>query len=128
VLDYETDQPFFWKKLFYESNFQESLKLKWQELRNNKFATANVLAFIDSCAYYLNEAQARNFEKWQILGVFLWRETDGYNLRDTYQKEVDYLKNYMASRLTWMDEQLKINQTFVILIHLLNIGQKPIGE
>ncbi|MFH1195865.1 MAG: CotH kinase family protein [bacterium] len=113
VLDYETDQPFFWKKLFDESNFQESLKLKWQELRNNKFDTANVLAFIDSCANYLNEAQERNFEKWPILGKFIWRETAGYNLRDTYQKEVDYLKTYMASRVSWMDEQLKINQTFV---------------
>lgn len=101
-------QPFFWKKLFDEERFNKRLRLRWNELRKDKFSNENILSFIDSCANYLNEAQERNFKKWPILGVFTWRETIGYEKRDTYQKEVDYLKNYMIQRASWMDNELKI--------------------
>jgi hypothetical protein len=55
----------------------------------------------------LNEAQERNFTKWPILGTFIWRETEGYDARNTYAKGVSYLKNYMLNRMAWMDDQLK---------------------
>jgi hypothetical protein len=65
------------------------------------------MAFIDSCAKYLDEAQQRNFQKWPILGVFIWRETTGYKDRNTYQKEIDYMKSFLSSRLNWIDNQLQ---------------------
>ena len=105
--------PFFWKKLFDDDGFNNKLRIRWNELRKDKFSDENILLFIDSCANYLAEAQERNFEKWPILGVFLWRETDGYQNRDTYQKEVDYLKNYMIERAEWMDDQFKIETTTI---------------
>jgi len=63
--------------------------------------------FIDSTAVYLDEAQTRNFQKWPILGKEIWRSTPGVVQRNTYQKEVDYLKNYVIDRVEWMDEQLE---------------------
>lgn len=116
IFDYGIDQPFFWKKLFYEPEFKSNLQLRWKDLRQNKFSTENIISFIDSCANYLNEAQVRNFEKWPILGVFIWRETSGYKNRNTYQKEIDYLKTYMINRLEWMDDQLKIIKTTNIAV------------
>jgi hypothetical protein len=62
---------------------------------------------------YLNEAQQRNFQKWPVLGVFIWRETAGYQDRNTYQKEIDYLKSFLSARLDWMDNQLQITPTVV---------------
>jgi hypothetical protein len=38
--------------------------------------------------------------------VFLWRETAGYQNRNTYEKEVAYLKTYMTNRMAWMDNEL----------------------
>lgn len=100
-------QPFFWKILFDDEEFNNKLRIRWNELRKDKFSDTNIAAFIDSCATYLNESQGRNFDKWPILGVFTWRETTGYEKRNTYQKEVDYFKNYMVQRAAWMDSQLK---------------------
>jgi hypothetical protein len=71
------------------------------------------MAFIDSCANYLNEAQQRNFQKWPVLGVFIWRETVGYQDRNTYQKEIDYMKSFLSARLDWIDNQLQITSTVV---------------
>jgi hypothetical protein len=106
-------QPFFWIKLFNDIGFRDKLKIRWNELRKDKLSNENILSFIDLCANYLEEAQERNFEKWPILGVFLWRETEGYQNRDTYQKEIDYLKNYMIERTEWMDDQLKIDPAYI---------------
>lgn len=107
--------PFFWKKLFEDEGFNNKVTIRWNELRKDKFSNENILLFIDSCANYLEEAQERNFEKWPVLGVFLWRETEGYQNRDTYQKEVAYLKNYMTARAEWMDDQLKLEPSAVKL-------------
>ncbi len=98
--------PTFWGKLWSDPRFKYRVKLKWQELRTNKLSTASINGFIDSCAVLLSQAQVRNFTQWPILGVFVWRETAGYQSRNTYEKEVAYLKTYMTNRMAWMDNEL----------------------
>jgi len=98
--------PVFWSKLWSDPRFKYRVKLKWEELRTSKLSTANINSFIDSCAILLSQAEVRNFSQWPILGVFLWRETDGYQYRNTYGKEVAYLKTYMTNRMVWMDNEL----------------------
>jgi hypothetical protein len=98
--------PTFWSKLWSDPRFKYRVKLKWQELRTNKLSTANINNFIDSCAVLLSLSQVRNFSQWPILGLFLWRETAGYQYRNTYEKEVAYLKTYMTNRMAWMDTEL----------------------
>ncbi len=98
--------PVFWSKLWSDPRFKYRVRLKWEELRANKLSTARINGYIDSCASLLNQAQARNFSQWPILGVYLWRETAGYQFRNTYEKEVAYLKTYMTNRMAWMDTEL----------------------
>ena len=54
----------------------------------------------------MNEAQARNFKRWPILGEEIWRSPAGARQRDTYQKEIDYLKDYLQAHMEWMDAEL----------------------
>jgi hypothetical protein len=122
ILGNSSWQPFFWKTLFNDSGFNNKLRIRWNELRKDKFSDTNISAFIDSCAGYLEESQDRNFTKWPILGVFTWRETTGYEKRDTYQKEVDYFKNFMVQRAAWMDSQLKVETSAS-----LNIDELPVN-
>ena len=98
--------PFFWAKLFSDPNFKAKVQSRWKDLRESVFGTDKIMAFIDSCAGYLNEAQQRNFVQWPVLGVFIWRESKGYQDRNTYQKEIDYLKSFLTARLGWVDTQL----------------------
>ena len=101
------NHPPFWRKLFAEPGFRKKLGLRWFELRSGPFLTDSLLSFIDETAVCLDEAQTRNFQKWPILGVALWRSTPGWRQRSTYQKEVDYLRAFMNNRLDWMDAQLR---------------------
>lgn len=98
--------PFYWSLLFDDPFFKYSISLRWKELRQNKFKTEKLFNYIDSIAVNLNQAQAREFKKWPVLGKNIWRETEGFENRDTYQKEINYLKDFLKQRWEWMDLQL----------------------
>lgn len=102
-----TSTPFYWPLLLNEPYFRYSLSLRWKELRMNKFSDISLFAHIDSIASLITDAQAREFKKWPVLGKSIWRETTGYKQRDTYQKEVDYMKNFFSERWNWIDLQLE---------------------
>ena len=93
--------PFWWNRLLEDSTYLEQLAVRWAELRSNQLANERIIARIDSVATLVDEAQARNFTRWPILGERVW--PNDYVV-DTYQEEVDYLKNWMTQRLTWLDE------------------------
>jgi hypothetical protein len=99
--------PQFWLRLFYEPSFRYHLRARWFEMREGAWSTASLMNVVDSLAAHLNEAQVRNFERWPILGVEIWRSVPGWWERDTYAKEVDYLKSYLMNRLDWIDDQLR---------------------
>ena len=63
----------------------------------------------------LNEAQSRNFERWQILGNYLWPNAF---VGDTYEEEITYLKNWTTERLIWMDENMIGNCNPVAITNL----------
>lgn len=98
-------RPSYWDKLWADDDFFNIVAKTWVAYRQGPVQTDEMIAYIDSIATYLGEAQERNFEKWPILGLFIWRETPGFEARDTYQKEVDYLKDFIIKRLDWMDNQ-----------------------
>ncbi len=98
--------PFFWEKLFEDPVFAYKVRHRWEELRNRVYKTSRLVAYIDSIADMLSEAQEREFDKWPVLGQFVWRETSGYEFRYTYYDEVNYLKNFLIKRWAWMDLEL----------------------
>lgn len=102
-----SNTPFYWKSLLNEAFFRYSLKLRWEEMRADKYRTAMLLSYVDSIANLLAEAQKREFTRWPVLGEYIWRETTGFQQRDSYQKEVTYLKDFLTRRWDWIDNQLE---------------------
>ncbi len=122
--EHTNNTPFFWSLLWEDPVFKYKVRQKWEKLREDAFKTTNLTAYIDSIAYLLSEAQQREFEKWPVLGVYVWRETTGYDQRNTYEKEVTYLKYFLIQRWTWMDAQLaqipNPNPAAINITHILN--------
>jgi len=118
--------PFFWLRLFTDPLFQCQIKARWESARMSIFKTETLIMYIDSMANLLEEAQKREFEKWPILGQYFWRETSGYEERDTYSKEVDYLKDFLTQRWEWMDKEIaKINSQTVST--LLSVNERVVA-
>lgn len=96
--------PFWWKRLLMDPNFRERLALRWEELRAGVFSTSAIHSYIDSVANVLDdEAVGRNFAKWPVLGVKIW---PNFYVGDTYQQEVDWLKDWVRQRTSWLDANM----------------------
>ncbi len=94
--------PFWWERFLQDPEFVSRLKARWAELRGNALSDASILNKIDDYETLLNKSGSvdENFKVWQILGVYVW--PNNY-VGKTYQEELNYLQEWIKSRLTWMD-------------------------
>lgn len=95
--------PFWWSRLLTDEYFRIELGKRWKELRSGPLATSFIHAYIDSAANVLNqEARARNFQRWNVLGQYVWPNSF---VGQTYQQEIDWLKNWVTVRMNWLDNE-----------------------
>lgn len=102
--------PFWWQKLMQDSSFTRRINTRWRELRKNVLAMPRIHAYIDSVAQFLDESQKRNFERWPILGTYVWPNAF---IGQTYFAELDYLKQWVNLRALWMDVRIPGQPTHV---------------
>lgn len=89
-------------RLFQDANFKQLWVDRWAELRRGPWKTSAVLRSVDEKAIYLAEAQVRNYQKWPILGQYVW---PNWYIGKTYADEVNWMKQWITGRLAWMDRQ-----------------------
>jgi len=99
-------QPsFWWEKLWKDSTFNALTLERWQNLRQNVLHTDTLMQYIDDTVAYLQEASERNFDRWHILGSYVWPNAF---IGHTYEEEIDFLKTWLATRLNWIDRNLPL--------------------
>ncbi|GAB5536998.1 MAG: CotH kinase family protein [Rubricoccaceae bacterium] len=100
TLEDSGDYPiaFWWNKMAQSDPFQDALALRWAELREGVLHPDSLTDWVDDTATLLDEAQARNFERWPVLGEFVWPNVDGFETRTTYASEVAQLKQWLQDR------------------------------
>ena len=84
-----------------DPEFVSKLQNRWTELRNGAYADEAIISYIDSVAQVLEEPQKRNFQRWNVLGRYIWPNNF---IGNTYAEEIDYLKNWLTDRTAWLDE------------------------
>ncbi|MEC7863825.1 MAG: CotH kinase family protein [Bacteroidota bacterium] len=97
------NNPFWFERLLDDTTYQNKLKCRWEYLRARSFHQDSLFNFIDSMALYLNDAQQRNFQKWNILGNYVW---PNYYVGNTYQDELNFFKTWIVDRSIWIDNNL----------------------
>jgi hypothetical protein len=92
--------PFWWKKLIVDTNFVNKIAKRWFDLRINIFTVQRIYSIIDSLVNHIDEAQKRNFYRWHILSEYVWPNAF---IGGSYPAEIRYLKQWIQSRILWMD-------------------------
>ena len=105
--------PYWWCTIWSDQSFRWSVQQRWNSLRNNFLSNVSVNSLIDSLQSHIGEAADRNFERWPTLGQYVW---PNYYIGQTYQDEIDYLRNWIINRMEWMDSELLSIQTEMCLI------------
>jgi hypothetical protein len=78
----------------------QGLSDSWSQSRQTLLKRSHINAIVDSFATVLDQAQIRNFERWDILGEYVW---PNYFIGDSYTEEIDYMKNWVSLRINWLD-------------------------
>ena len=82
---------------------QNLMRCRWDELRQQGWRTDSLINFVDEQVQLIEEARIRNFDQWPVIGVYVWPNDF---IGTTYQSEVNFLKSWLTSRLSWMDANL----------------------
>lgn len=96
---------FWWKRLMESTYFKNLAYTRWHHLRNNQISDEVLLYQIDSITSFLDEAQVRNYNRWPILGEYVWPNYDWQN--NNYEDEVSFFENWLFNRLEWIDENIE---------------------
>ncbi|MDP2058295.1 MAG: CotH kinase family protein, partial [Flavobacteriaceae bacterium] len=97
--------PFWWNRLMEDPAFVTQLKARWNTLRGGALTESALLSKIDGYVATLEKSGAvnENFKTWQVLGIYVWPNNF---IGNTYSDEANYLKNWVKSRLNWMDSAI----------------------
>jgi hypothetical protein len=99
---YDWSIMFWWKRLMEDPYFRDMAKTRWIWLRENRLSDETVHQMIDSITTWIAPARERNYERWPILGTYVWPNYDWAG--NDYDDEVDYFEDFLFPRLTWMDQ------------------------
>ena len=80
---------------------------KVRDIWNDVYPELQAVAdFIDRQARLIDDAQERNFQRWDILGTYVW---PNMVVTGKYSSEVAYMKDFYTKRLEWMNKAVNVN-------------------
>lgn len=90
--------------LLRDKEFCQRLAERWEEVRDELLTVANDT--IDSYGALLDGSQQENFKVWDI-----WNIRAGYQAKwcataNTYEKQLQYLRDFLSKRAKWMDDAI----------------------
>ncbi|MEY5069088.1 MAG: hypothetical protein RLZ47_950, partial [Bacteroidota bacterium] len=95
--------PFWWNRMLEDPLFANEVDCRWTSLRAGVLSDASIINYIDSVALILTAPAQRHYQKWPILGTYVW--PNNY-IGQTYQEEINYLKTWIQNRTAWMDANM----------------------
>jgi len=97
--------PFFWYRLIEsDTAFRGQLRCRWKTLRLTTLSEQHIFSLIDSIVNLTSEARQRHFQKWPVLGQYVWPNPQP--IPSDYSGEISALKQWITNRLAWIDANI----------------------
>jgi len=96
------DYPWY-RRIQQDPAFQAEYADRWVGLRESHFQVSRLLGRVQGYVDVLQESQARNFRKWNILGIYVW---PNQFIGRTYAEEIGFMTKWLSDRVIWMDGAL----------------------
>jgi len=96
--------PFWWERLMRDTTFVGDLRCKWKAVRQTTISNDHLDHIIDSVVTLTNEARQRHFQRWPILGQYVWPNPNP--IPTSYSGEITALKEWITNRLSWIDNNI----------------------
>jgi hypothetical protein len=102
---------YWFRRLMQDTFFKERFNCRWKELRSTVLTNEYFTKSIDSLAIHINESQQRNFQRWPILGVYVW---PNQFIGQTFASEINFMKSWIQNRLAWMDQNTAVSDCPIV--------------
>lgn len=90
----------WYNQLFRDPVFVAKVKSRWNEVYPE---LKTIPDFVQEERKLLGGAEDRNFERWRILGQYVW---PNYAWFQTYDEEIKFLLNFYNDRLEWFNDEI----------------------
>jgi len=107
--EFPGDNPWawcWWERLLQDPGFRAAVAQRWAGLRGDELSDTSLGSDIDGWELQLEGAAHRNFERWDVLGEYVWPNDERSEDRQSYAEEVAYLRQWVRARAAWMDDEL----------------------
>ena len=82
--------------------FRAEVYARWEEFAYDEILAS--IAHIQNTARTYQAAFERNFERHEIMGVYVWPNPDHVYEIDTFLGQVDFLVDYLTRRANYMND------------------------
>ena len=82
----------------------ETVRKEWEKLKPELQVFKEKMSAL---AEGISEEQVKNFEKWRTLD---WHVSVGLICLGSWEKEVEYVQNFFADRVEWLDRFLRTTE------------------
>jgi len=96
--------PFWWNQFQSDTTFQGNFRCRWKQLRATSLSDLRINQLIDSVVTLTSEARLRHFQRWPVLGQYIWPNVQP--VPASYSGEIQQLRNWFAGRIAWIDRNL----------------------
>jgi hypothetical protein len=87
-------------RLLSDAAYRKKFATRWKQLREKEFSVQNIQRIIDENVRALGDAAKRNTIRWRTLN-------GPYPDRLAFEEDVAQMKEWMAARLQWLDEEIE---------------------
>ncbi len=102
ISDYDYNRGWY-TRMFEDPEFADRYARRYRMLRNTSFSRWNLMGNIRDYDEMLREPQQRNFERWDVLGEYVW---PNWFIADTHEEEMEWMTDWLCRRIDWMDGAL----------------------
>lgn len=95
----------WYNRLFQDPEFVIQYWDRYHELRKGILDTATITTRLNGYNREIRRPAIRNFNKWRVLGTYLWPNASGFASRTTHAAEFTWMRTWLQNRLTWIDSQ-----------------------
>ncbi|MBV43014.1 MAG: spore coat protein CotH [Crocinitomicaceae bacterium] len=106
--DCGTASPMWFERLRTDPSYEELIRSTWKDYRSDVWSNFSIDSMIDSLAAVLSEPQKRDHARWPRLGQYVWPNAFMF---DRFEEEVQFLRDWLDTRLIWLDQQFGLIPT-----------------
>jgi len=97
--------PLYMTRLLEDKTFSGGIRQRYDQIRDTFMSNQALNHYIDSVTQYLQEAQVRHYQRWEILGENVGAPEVG-PVPDSFEGEISKFKNWIRTRLDWLDQHM----------------------